>query len=83
MRRGRGIWATAATYPGPATLNRQRWAGRSGLRRLTVSAALRSTPVPPDQKPTLPITGHPEADELLVRDPLALTIGMLLDQQVR
>ena len=31
---------------------------------------------------TLPITGDPAADELLVTDPLALVIGMLLDQQV-
>jgi uncharacterized HhH-GPD family protein len=31
---------------------------------------------------TIPITGDPEADALLVADPLALTIGMLLDQQV-
>ncbi|MGK2957311.1 MAG: HhH-GPD-type base excision DNA repair protein [Acidimicrobiales bacterium] len=30
----------------------------------------------------LPITGDPKADSLLVRDPLALLIGMLLDQQV-
>lgn len=33
-------------------------------------------------KPTLPVTGDPEADELLVNDPLALLLGMLLDQQV-
>ena len=33
-------------------------------------------------KPSIPITGLPEADELLVTDPLALLIGMLLDQQV-
>lgn len=32
--------------------------------------------------PTLPITGIPEADRLLESDPLALLIGMLLDQQV-
>jgi uncharacterized HhH-GPD family protein len=32
--------------------------------------------------PTIPITGDPEADGLLVADPLALVIGMLLDQQV-
>jgi uncharacterized HhH-GPD family protein len=31
---------------------------------------------------TLPVTGDPEADHLLVDDPLALLIGMLLDQQV-
>jgi uncharacterized HhH-GPD family protein len=30
---------------------------------------------------TLPFTGHPEADRLLEEDPLALLIGMLLDQQ--
>jgi len=30
----------------------------------------------------LPITGDDDADQLLVRDPLALLIGMLLDQQV-
>ena len=32
--------------------------------------------------PTIPITGDTESDALLVADPLALTIGMLLDQQV-
>jgi uncharacterized HhH-GPD family protein len=32
--------------------------------------------------PSLPVTGDPEADQLLVDDPLALMIGMLLDQQV-
>ena len=31
---------------------------------------------------TLPWTGDPDADALLARDPLALLIGMLLDQQV-
>jgi uncharacterized HhH-GPD family protein len=31
---------------------------------------------------TLAVTGDPEADELLNTDPLALLIGMLLDQQV-
>jgi len=30
----------------------------------------------------LAVTGEPEADELLRRDPLALLIGMLLDQQM-
>jgi uncharacterized HhH-GPD family protein len=30
----------------------------------------------------LPVTGDPEADKLLVEEPLALMIGMLLDQQV-
>jgi uncharacterized HhH-GPD family protein len=33
-------------------------------------------------KPTMPVTGNPEADQLLVDDPLARLIGMLLDQQV-
>lgn len=32
--------------------------------------------------PTLHITGDPDADALLSTDPLALLIGMLLDQQV-
>ncbi len=32
--------------------------------------------------PKLPVTGDPEADALLVKNPLALLIGMLLDQQV-
>ena len=31
---------------------------------------------------TLPVTGEPDADELLASDPLALLLGMLLDQQV-
>lgn len=33
-------------------------------------------------KPVLPVTGNPDADRLLVEDPLALLLGMLLDQQV-
>ncbi len=33
-------------------------------------------------KPTLPVTGDPVADQLLVDDPLARLIGMLLYQQV-
>ncbi|HVX19689.1 MAG TPA: HhH-GPD-type base excision DNA repair protein [Acidimicrobiales bacterium] len=32
--------------------------------------------------PTFPVTGDPDADQLLVDDPLALLIGMLLDQQI-
>lgn len=32
--------------------------------------------------PFIPITGDPQADRLLQTDPLALLIGMLLDQQV-
>jgi len=39
-------------------------------------------PDPTLPEPTLPVTGDPEADALLVTDPLALLIGMLLDQQV-
>jgi uncharacterized HhH-GPD family protein len=31
---------------------------------------------------TLPVTGDPEADQLLEDDPLALILGMMLDQQV-
>jgi uncharacterized HhH-GPD family protein len=33
-------------------------------------------------KGTLAVTGNPDADELLNSDPLALLLGMLLDQQV-
>jgi uncharacterized HhH-GPD family protein len=33
-------------------------------------------------EPRLPVTGDPAADQLLVDDPLARLIGMLLDQQV-
>ena len=32
--------------------------------------------------PSFPITGDAEADRLLTTDPLALVVGMLLDQQV-
>jgi uncharacterized HhH-GPD family protein len=32
--------------------------------------------------PKLPVTGDPDADALLVTDPFALLLGMLLDQQV-
>lgn len=31
---------------------------------------------------SLRLTGHPEADELLTRDPNALLLGMVLDQQI-
>jgi hypothetical protein len=31
---------------------------------------------------TMPVTANPEANAFLVTDPLALLIGMLLDQQV-
>ena len=36
----------------------------------------------PPATPVLAVTGDPDADRLLVEDPLALVIGMLLDQQV-
>jgi uncharacterized HhH-GPD family protein len=32
--------------------------------------------------PSIPITGDPDADRLLAENPLALVLGMLLDQQV-
>jgi uncharacterized HhH-GPD family protein len=38
-----------------------------------------STPITPSQ---LPYTGDPEADALIARDPMALLIGFVLDQQV-
>jgi hypothetical protein len=31
----------------------------------------------------VPVTGNPEADQLLADDPLALMIGMLLDQHMQ
>ena len=31
----------------------------------------------------MPVTSNDEANELLITDPLALLIGMLLDQQVQ
>jgi uncharacterized HhH-GPD family protein len=34
------------------------------------------------ERPSFPVTGDPAADELLVEDPLALLLGMMLDQQV-
>jgi hypothetical protein len=36
----------------------------------------------PAPKPVLPVTGDPEVDQLLVDDPLARLIGMLLDRQI-
>jgi uncharacterized HhH-GPD family protein len=33
-------------------------------------------------RPEIPVTGDPDADRLLVENPMALLIGMLLDQQV-
>ena len=38
--------------------------------------------MPPAKKPKMPVTGDPVADQLLVDDPLARLVGMLLDQQV-
>src|SRR5262245_5946641 len=40
-----------------------------------------STPAP-STNASLAVTGDPDADRLLAEDPLALVIGMLLDQQV-
>jgi uncharacterized HhH-GPD family protein len=34
------------------------------------------------ERASIPVTGNPDADRLLAEDPLALLIGMLLDQQV-
>jgi uncharacterized HhH-GPD family protein len=39
-------------------------------------------PLDVNAQPALPFTGDPEADELNARDPLALLIGFVLDQQV-
>ena len=35
------------------------------------------------KKPQLYLSGDPEADRLLSQDPLALLIGLVLDQQIR
>ena len=34
-------------------------------------------------KGTLAVTGNPDADKLLNTDPLALLLGMLLDQHIQ
>jgi uncharacterized HhH-GPD family protein len=34
------------------------------------------------RRPEIPVTGDPDADRLLAENPLALLVGMLLDQQV-
>jgi uncharacterized HhH-GPD family protein len=39
-------------------------------------------PSPSKARPKLALSGRPEADELLSSDPLALLIGLVLDQQV-
>jgi len=36
----------------------------------------------PTKRPQLYLSGDPEADRLLSKDPLALLIGLVLDQQV-
>jgi uncharacterized HhH-GPD family protein len=35
-----------------------------------------------NSRPTMPVTSNAEANQLLIEDPLALLVGMLLDQQV-
>ena len=70
-----------------ATNRRERGAAprqRTPDRRRSVLAggSVYARPVAAKKKPPLPVTGDPDADQLLVDDPLALLIGMLLDQQV-
>ena len=49
----------------------------------TTAPATKAPPITsPPVKPVLAVTGDADADRLLVEDPLALVIGMLLDQQV-
>jgi uncharacterized HhH-GPD family protein len=57
---------------------------QQGLRAMVDSVAMARSRLlyARRMEPTLPVTGDPEADALLVTDPLALLIGMLLDQQV-
>ena len=52
---------------------------RPGSAQVAVTPAAGATVL--SMSATLPLTGEPEADELLASDPLALMIGMLLDQQ--
>src|SRR5215831_11483186 len=53
----------------------------SGTHRLTWSS--RTTWEPTGvADPPIPVTGDPDADRLLAENPLALLVGMLLDQQV-
>jgi len=49
-----------------------------------LDAVRRSTSlaVVPNKRPQLYLSGDPEADRLLSKDPLALMIGMVLDQQI-
>ena len=49
---------------------------------MPVKSTTAPTTKAPPIEPVLAVTGDPEADRLLVEDPLALLIGMLLDQQV-
>ena len=37
----------------------------------------------PTKRPQLYLSGDPEADRLLSEDPLALLIGLVLDQQIQ
>src|SRR5437763_604350 len=71
-----------------------RWARPLPSSSISTSPPLeqRTAPHPPRERrceprlsvmpPKLSHTGHPDADQLLEDDPLALLIGMLLDQQV-
>src|SRR5215467_1161663 len=53
----------------------------SGTHRLTWSSCTTCEPTGVADPP-IPVTGDPDADRLLAENPLALLIGMLLDQQV-
>jgi hypothetical protein len=56
----------------------------TGRNRTRPAASDRRRPVVQDLAvPTLSIAQDPAADDLLGRDPLALLIGMLLDQHMR
>ena len=71
-RPGSGQAGLPVPGPGPS--------GASPVGRKQPSDRLTLTPMP---RKSLYLSGNPDADALLGEDPLALVIGMVLDQQVR
>src|ERR1700687_845688 len=81
-------WPCSIASPYPVTPRPRRLPTRSPGTETTPTPLPRA---PPDRlqrssvmstKTSLALSGHPEADELLAKDPLALLIGMVLDQQI-
>ena len=76
----RGGGSSPRSWPTPSTRHEHR--PRRAPPRHRWTAPTRPGSVRAMAAPTMPVTGNPEADRLLVEDPLALLLGMLLDQQV-